>query len=111
MIDMQTTKRPDFLAKFPAGCIPSFESTDGTCIQQSAAIAQYGECQERSGSVSIWVLPPFHPPTPPGQAFRVLRRRRRRCRSFSSDEFTTSSYPCLNDFCRQILRRVVSLYF
>jgi len=45
MIDMQTTKRDDYLAKFPAGCVPAFEATDGTIIQQSGAIATYGECR------------------------------------------------------------------
>jgi glutathione S-transferase len=45
MIDMQTTKRDDYLAKFSAGCVPAFEATDGTIIQQSGAIATYGECR------------------------------------------------------------------
>lgn len=45
MIDMATAKRPDFLAKFPAGCVPCFEAVDGTIVQQSAAIATYGECR------------------------------------------------------------------
>jgi hypothetical protein len=103
MIDMQTTKRDDYLAKFPAGCVPAFEATDGTIIQQSGAIATYGECRVvRLSDFDLLLLPTFPlfrlcPWPRPGVCFY--------------DEFTTSSYPCLNDFCRQILRRVVSLYF
>jgi elongation factor 1-gamma len=40
---MAQTKEPEFLAKFPAGCVPAFESEDGLTITESAAIAEYGE--------------------------------------------------------------------
>ena len=51
MIDMQTTKRDDYLAKFPAGCVPAFEATDGTIIQQSGAIATYAAMAAPSGKL------------------------------------------------------------
>ncbi|KAK8017053.1 hypothetical protein PG993_015242 [Apiospora rasikravindrae] len=38
---METTKTPDFLAKFPMGKIPAFEGADGFCIAEGAAIAMY----------------------------------------------------------------------
>lgn len=60
MIDMQTTKRDDYLAKFPAGCVPAFEATDGTIIQQSGAIATYGECRVvRLSDFDLLLLPTF----------------------------------------------------
>jgi elongation factor 1-gamma len=43
IVDMAQTKEPEFLAKFPAGCVPAFESEDGLTITESAAIAEYGE--------------------------------------------------------------------
>ncbi|KAK8133134.1 glutathione S-transferase [Apiospora kogelbergensis] len=38
---MEATKKPDFLAKFPMGKIPAFEGADGFCIAEGAAIAMY----------------------------------------------------------------------
>jgi elongation factor 1-gamma len=37
----ETNRTPEFLAKFPMGKIPAFESTDGVTIFESDAIAQY----------------------------------------------------------------------
>ncbi|KAI1813192.1 glutathione S-transferase [Poronia punctata] len=36
-----TNKTPDFLAKFPLGKVPAFESADGLCLVESVAIARY----------------------------------------------------------------------
>ncbi|KAM5344961.1 hypothetical protein ACJ41O_010823 [Fusarium nematophilum] len=36
-----TNKSADFLAKFPAGKVPAFEGSDGFCLAESDAIAQY----------------------------------------------------------------------
>lgn len=41
---MAKTKEPEFLAKFPLGCVPAFEAVDGTTLFETAAIAEYGEC-------------------------------------------------------------------
>ncbi|KAK8075786.1 glutathione S-transferase [Apiospora hydei] len=38
---MESTKTPDFLSKFPMGKIPAFEGADGFCIAEGAAIAMY----------------------------------------------------------------------
>ncbi|KAK6829704.1 hypothetical protein PG990_012042 [Apiospora arundinis] len=38
---MEQTKTPDFLSKFPMGKIPAFEGADGFCIAEGAAIAMY----------------------------------------------------------------------
>jgi hypothetical protein len=65
MIDMQTTKRDDYLAKFPAGCVPAFEATDGTIIQQSGAIATYGECRVVRSSDLVRVVVPHMRSCPP----------------------------------------------
>ncbi|RKO86991.1 hypothetical protein BDK51DRAFT_35188 [Blyttiomyces helicus] len=35
------TKTPEFLAKFPLGKVPTFETTDGFYLYESSAIAQY----------------------------------------------------------------------
>ena len=35
-------KTPEFLAKFPLGKVPVFESGDGFCLNESNAIAFYG---------------------------------------------------------------------
>ncbi|KAJ9096158.1 hypothetical protein QFC20_006491 [Naganishia adeliensis] len=40
-IDMAETKKPAFLAKFPLGCVPAFEGTDGVMITETAAIAEH----------------------------------------------------------------------
>jgi len=37
-------KEPAFLAKFPHGKIPSFESAEGFKLFEGYAIARYGEC-------------------------------------------------------------------
>jgi len=37
----ETNTAKDFLAKFPTGKVPAFESTDGTCLTESNAIAFY----------------------------------------------------------------------
>lgn len=42
-IDMAETKKPAFLAKFPLGCVPAFEGTDGVMITETAAIAEHGK--------------------------------------------------------------------
>ena len=36
-------KKPEFLAKFPLGKVPTFESNDGFYLYESNAIAYYGE--------------------------------------------------------------------
>ncbi|KAF4595808.1 eEF-1B gamma subunit-like protein [Ophiocordyceps camponoti-floridani] len=36
-----TNQTPDFLAKFPVGKVPVFEGSDGLCLSESDAIAQY----------------------------------------------------------------------
>lgn len=36
------TKTPEYLAKFPTGKIPAFESSDGLLLVESTAIARYG---------------------------------------------------------------------
>ncbi|KAJ9115132.1 hypothetical protein QFC22_005462 [Naganishia vaughanmartiniae] len=41
VVDMQDTKKPAFLAKWPMGCVPTFEGEDGTLISESAAIAEH----------------------------------------------------------------------
>ncbi|KAK8064423.1 glutathione S-transferase [Apiospora phragmitis] len=38
---LESTKTPDFLAKFPMGKIPAFEGADGFYIAEGAAIAMY----------------------------------------------------------------------
>lgn len=38
---MMTNRTPEFLAKFPAGKVPAFEGSDGLCLAESDAIAQY----------------------------------------------------------------------
>lgn len=39
----ETNKTPEFLAKFPLGRVPAFESTDGSfTLYESNAIAYYG---------------------------------------------------------------------
>lgn len=43
MVEMNDTKKPAFLAKWPMGCVPTFEGEDGTLISESAAIAEHGE--------------------------------------------------------------------
>jgi hypothetical protein len=37
------TKTPEYLAKFPTGKIPAFESSDGLLLVESTAIARYGK--------------------------------------------------------------------
>ncbi|XP_046849796.1 elongation factor 1-gamma-A-like [Xenia sp. Carnegie-2017] len=37
----ETNKSKDFLEKFPLGKVPAFETSDGTCIFESNAIAKY----------------------------------------------------------------------
>lgn len=37
----ETNNSKDFLAKFPTGKVPAFESTDGLCLTESNAIAYY----------------------------------------------------------------------
>ncbi|KAJ1324730.1 elongation factor 1-gamma [Microdochium nivale] len=37
----KTNKTPEFLAKFPLGKVPAFESAKGVCITESSAIARY----------------------------------------------------------------------
>lgn len=37
----ETNNTKDFLAKFPTGKVPAFESSDGTCLTESNAIAYY----------------------------------------------------------------------
>jgi elongation factor 1-gamma len=42
IINMPDTKAPGFLAKFPYGKIPVFETASGKPIYESSAIAYYG---------------------------------------------------------------------
>jgi len=51
IIDMAQTKEPEFLAKFPAGCVPAFESEDGLTITESAAITEY---VAKNGPTPFW---------------------------------------------------------
>jgi glutathione S-transferase len=37
------TKTPEYLAKFPMGQSPGFESNDGFCLSESSAIALHGK--------------------------------------------------------------------
>jgi len=37
----ETNRTPEFLAKFPMGKVPAFESTTGFCVAESSAIARY----------------------------------------------------------------------
>ncbi|KAI0815969.1 glutathione S-transferase [Xylaria sp. FL0064] len=37
----ETNRTPEFLAKFPLGKVPAFESADGFCLTESIAIASY----------------------------------------------------------------------
>ncbi|KXJ90425.1 glutathione S-transferase [Microdochium bolleyi] len=37
----ETNKTPEFLAKFPMGKVPAFESATGYCVAESSAIARY----------------------------------------------------------------------
>jgi elongation factor 1-gamma len=40
---MTDNKKPEFLAKFPHGKIPAYESKGGFKLFEGAAIARYGE--------------------------------------------------------------------
>ena len=40
-------KKPEFLAKFPHGKVPAFESADGFKVVEGAAIARYSESSYR----------------------------------------------------------------
>lgn len=37
----ETNRTPEFLAKFPLGKVPAFESATGFCVAESSAIARY----------------------------------------------------------------------
>ncbi len=87
--EMSKVKEDDFLAKFPFGCVPAFESDDGLCIGEASAIAQYGErsrCNER-----LAVEP---------------KARQENGRHDEIHQFI----PVLIDTCRGIFRRVVPSY-
>lgn len=49
-VHFESNKRPEFLAKFPHGKIPSFEGSDGFKLFEGAVIARYGEWM----SVDVW---------------------------------------------------------
>jgi len=58
----ETNKSADFLNKFPLGKVPAFEASNGDCIFESNAIAQYvgneqlvGKSQADSARVQQWV--------------------------------------------------------
>ncbi|KAF8510640.1 elongation factor 1-gamma [Hysterangium stoloniferum] len=62
----QDNKKPEFLAKFPTGLIPAFESKDGFCLVESSAIERYvaslapnsgllGSSLEESALIDQWV--------------------------------------------------------
>ena len=42
-VHFQDNKKPEFLAKFPHGKIPTFEGKDGFLLSESYAIARYGK--------------------------------------------------------------------
>ena len=42
-VHMTDNKKPEFLAKFPHGKIPAFESKDGFKLVEGIAIGRYGE--------------------------------------------------------------------
>jgi elongation factor 1-gamma len=39
----QDNKKPEFLAKFPAGKIPAFIGTDGFVVTETSAVVKYGQ--------------------------------------------------------------------
>ncbi|PSR88917.1 hypothetical protein BD289DRAFT_366584 [Coniella lustricola] len=63
-----SNKDPEFLNKFPLGKVPAFEGSDGFCLAEGAAIAEYvaasgpkaaqllGEDAKTKSKISEWVL-------------------------------------------------------
>ncbi|KAK3587768.1 hypothetical protein CHS0354_042728 [Potamilus streckersoni] len=58
----ETNKSDDFLAKFPLGKVPAFESSSGDCIFESNAIAHYvgnskllGSSQKDQAQIQQWI--------------------------------------------------------
>nr|BAN20579.1 elongation factor 1 gamma [Riptortus pedestris] len=49
----QSNQTPEFLAKFPLGSVPAFESKDGHCITESNAIAFYVSSNELRGATDV----------------------------------------------------------
>jgi len=51
----ETNKQACYLSKFPGGCVPAFQSTDGHCFSNSNAIAYYvaNECLRGKTDVDV----------------------------------------------------------
>jgi len=49
----ETNKTPDFLSKFPLGKVPAFETSDGTCLTESNAIAYYVSNDQLKGKSKL----------------------------------------------------------
>ena len=103
-------KTPEFLEKFPLGTQPTLEDGD-FCLTESAAITEYGEwTSEASRRKYRLSLPSFPSLYVLNMGQRAPCNRPWTLGSSPSLMRLILSYPCLNDLCRELFRRVVSSY-